>query len=132
MQSFKNILPLLLLAVLLGCDSPAERLFKEQIEITSEAADRMESGKWDVVYGQGISQRMLENLHKQQKLKIPAQERQQLEEKYSPQMKKARARLRDAWQKMTGKPASRMPGMPLGESGPEEAKPDDDKKPPSQ
>src|SRR5271166_1368184 len=104
MTSFKKILWLILPVILCGCDSPAERLFKEQIQITNEAADRRESGKWDAVYGQSISSRMMANLYKQEKLKIPAEERKRLEEKYGPEMEKAQARLTAATEKMNGKP----------------------------
>jgi hypothetical protein len=104
MQSIKKILRLLLLACLPGCDSPAERLYKEQIEIVNESADRMESGKWDAVYGQNVSARMTENLNKQQRLKIPPEERKQLEDKYGPEMLKARDRFKVASEKMNGKP----------------------------
>jgi hypothetical protein len=146
MKSFKNKLLLILPVVLCGCDSPAERLFKEQIQITNEAADRKESGKWDAIYGQSISSRMMANLYKREKLKISAEEQKRLEEKYGPEMKKARARLTIATEKMSGKPRSRMPnGMldgpetsqpaenekaPAEESKPEGGRPDD-KKPPS-
>jgi len=106
-KSFKNSLWLILLVSICGCDSPAERLFKQQIQITNEAADRMESGKWDAVYAESVASRTIENLNKQQKLKISPEERKQLEEKYKPEMEKARARLTSATQKMSGKPQRR-------------------------
>jgi hypothetical protein len=154
MKSFKNSLWFLLLASLLGCGSPAERLIKEQIQITNDMADRMESGKLDPTYAKAFQARALEIMKKQQELKLSAEEQKQLEDKYRPEMEKATARLVSAMQKMTGKPFPQIPGMPAGMrppmapeaskpadkekereqsegSKPDDSKPEDDKKPPS-
>src|SRR5947209_5121191 len=85
MKSFKKSFWLILLAGLGGCDSPAERLVKEQVQLVNAAADRVESGKWDVIYSQELSARTLENIHKHEKLKISAEDRQRLEDKYRPE-----------------------------------------------
>jgi hypothetical protein len=128
MKSFKNSLWLLLLAGLLGCGSPADRLIKEQIQMTNEAADRMESGKFDPAYAQALQTRTMEIMKKQQELKLSPEEQKQLEAKYKPEMEKALARLMSAMQKMTGKPFPQIPGMPAGmrpPMAPETSKPAD-------
>ena len=131
MKSFKNGLWLLLLAGLAGCDSPADRVFKEQIQIANDMADRIESGKFDPVCGQSIQSQTMENLKRQEKLKLSAEERKQLEEKYKPDMEKATARLRTAWQKMTGKPRSPILDM-SPPNAPEANKPVDKGKEPTE
>lgn len=133
MRSIEKGLGLLLLAGVLGCDPPAERLIKEQVQITNDLADRIESGKYDAIYGQSIQSRTMTNLYKQEKLKIPPEERRRLEDKYRPEMERATARLNSAWQKMTGKPLSPDPDAPIGTPPPtasEAAKPVDKGKEP--
>jgi uncharacterized membrane protein YukC len=132
MKSFKNGLWLLLLAGLLGCGSSAERLFKEQIELMNQWADRMESGKpIDASEAIAMQTRMLEVAKKQQELKLSPEETKQLTDKYMPEMQKAMQRLMAATQKITGKPFPQLPGMPAGmrpPAAPEASKPADKEK----
>jgi len=114
MKSSKHGLWVLLFASLLGCGSPADQLVKEQIQMTNEAADRMESGKFDPAYAQALQSRTMDIMKKQQELKLSPEEQKRLEEKYKPEMEKAAARLMSAMQKMTGKPFPQLPGMPAG------------------
>jgi hypothetical protein len=148
MKPFQNKLWLLLFAGLLGCDSPADRLIKEQIAATNEAADRIDKGTFNPIYAQALSDRTQEILKKQKKLKLSPEEKKQLEDKYRPEMEKAEARLKTAMDKnQTAKPDLTIPGTspPTApeaskrgdpEKAPtEESKPNDgqeeDKKPPS-
>src|SRR5262249_40942076 len=124
--------PILLVSVW-GCDAPADRLFKEQIQLTNEAADRIESGTYDALYAQGLQSRTLENLYKQEKLKIPRDERKRLEEKYRVEMEKALARVASAKQKqkMTGKRRSSAPDSLSQPGGPGSSTPTENEKVPA-
>jgi hypothetical protein len=149
MKSFQNKLWLLLFAGLLGCDSPAERLVKEQIAVTNEAADRIEKGTFSPVYAQELWDRTQVIMKRQQKLKLPPDEKKQLEDKYRPEMERAEARLKTAMEKnKTAKHSSpnhdagpptaseaSKPGqqdkVPTEGSHPDDGKQEEDKKPPS-
>ena len=76
--------------------------------MTNEAAERMESGKFDQAYAQALQARTMEIMKKQQELKLSAEEQKQLEAKHKPEMEKALARLMAAMQKMTGKSCKQM------------------------
>jgi hypothetical protein len=106
MTPFKKSLWLLLLVSLCGCDTAAERLFKERIAVNNETADRLENGTFDPIYAQKLWERTQAISHKQQTLIVSPDERKQLEDKYGPELARAEARVRSEMEKREKKPSS--------------------------
>jgi hypothetical protein len=93
-----------------GCGSKGESLVKEQISLMNQMADEIE-GSASKEKLEEIGKKMKETAKQLEDLKLSADEKKKLEDKYKPEMEKALGRMMEAAKKKVGKAGFKMPDI---------------------